>query len=135
MEEKFSTTVRKIASTQKCDLYLVVGKADSPYGDTNQMLSGLGIVELSGFGTSVYLYALSYMTIYDGRTFAVLREQRTSVGQSTFMATIKGPHREVDESWWPGSGQVAQNERIKAATRSLVEQSIAMTLPKLVQTD
>jgi hypothetical protein len=132
-EEELRATVRKIAATQKCDLYLVVTKAGSTFGDTNQIVSGLGILESSGLFGSIDLFALSVMTIYDGRTLAVLREKRTSVGQSTFMATIKGPHREVNQSWWPV--QVAQNERLRNATWALVEQSITMTLPELIQPD
>jgi hypothetical protein len=132
-EEELRATVRKIASEQKCDLYLVVTKAGSTFGDSNQIVSGLGILESSGLFGSIDLFALSAMTVYDGRTFAVLREKRTSIGQSTFMATIKGPHRELNQSWWPT--QVAQNERLRNATWALVEQSIAMTLPELIQPD
>jgi hypothetical protein len=126
--------VRKIAASHKSDLYIVVTRGGSPYGNSNQVLSGLGILEAGAPITSdnVYLFALSVIAVYDGRTFELVKRKAGSVGQSTFLAVVKGPHQKVDKSWWPASPQVAQNEKLKNATRALVEQSIAMTVPDLV---
>lgn len=127
--------VRKLASSQPCDLYVVVTKGYSPFGTTNQAAIGLGlVVAASALIDNSHLYALSTIRIYDGKTFAVLRSQHASMGQPTFMKTIKGPYREVDSSWWP-SGQAASDARLREATRKLVEQSITMSIPALMQLD
>jgi hypothetical protein len=132
-DEELRTVVRQIASSQKCDVYLVVTKSSSQFGTSNQYVSGLGIVEAGGglMGSNVHLFALSAIRLYDGQSFATLREERASIGQTTFLAIIKGPHRQVDPSWWPASDQAAQNARLRDATLVLVEQSLAMTVPQL----
>ena len=127
--------VRAIAAAQRCDLYVVVSRAASNFGTSNQVVEGLGLVESSGLMGTVHLYALSVISVFDGRTFEVLREQRSSIGQNTFLADIKGPHRDVGASAWPTSGQVAQNAPLRSATWGLVEQSLAVTIPELIQTD
>lgn len=132
-EAELQGIVRKIAAAQKCDLYVVVTRGGSAFGTTNQVVNGLGLVVAANpFFDNSHLYALSMLHLYDGQTFGLLRRQAASIGQPTFLKTIKGPHREVDQSWWPASAQAAQNEKLKAATRTLVEQSLAMTVPNLV---
>jgi hypothetical protein len=48
------------------------------------------------------------------------------------LAAIRGPNREVDETWWPKS-DAAQSTKLKEGIRALVEQSLEMTLPALLQ--
>lgn len=134
LEAEQREIVRKIAAGQKSDLYIVVTRGSSPYSNTNQILTGLGILEAGAplYSDNVYLFALSVITVYDGRTFAMVKRQAGSIGQSTFLAVVNGPHQKLDKSWWPTSPQVAQNDKLKNATRALVEQSIAQTVPEMV---
>jgi hypothetical protein len=129
----FRDIVRKVVARQTCDLDLVVSNTVSPFGSTNQTILGLGMVE-SGAG-EVFLHALTVVTVFDGRTFEILRDERTSIGQNTFLATIKGPHREVPSSAWPTSRDLSENEPLHRATWALVEQSLAMTVPGLFKAD
>jgi hypothetical protein len=47
--------------------------------------------------------------------------------------TIRGPHRPVDKSWWPATAQAAaQDARMKDAIRTLVERSLATTVPEML---
>lgn len=133
-EAELREIVRKIAASQKCDVYVVVTKGGSPFSSTNQFLTGVGIVEAGGalYSDNIYLFALSVVGVYDGQTFELVKRQSASIGQTTFMAIIKGPHRKLDQSWWPASPQAVQNEKLKSATRALVEQSLAMTVPDLL---
>lgn len=126
--------VRKIAAAQKSDLYIVVTRGGSPYSSTNQTLMGLGILEAGAplYSDNVYLFALTVINVYDGRTFDLVKRQAGSIGQSTFLAVVNGPHQKLDKSWWPSSPQVDRNEKLKNATRALVEQSIAQTVPEIV---
>ena len=125
--------VRKAAAGHPSDLYVVVTKGYSSFGTSNQGALGLGLVVAgSALVDSSYLHALSTVRLYNGKTFEVLGWQHASMGQPTFMMTIKGPHKQVDSSWWP-SGQPASDARLKDATRKLVEQSITMTIPSLMK--
>ena len=54
------------------------------------------------------------------------------IGASLVGKVINGPHRTLDRSWWPPNTQVAQNEKLKSATRALVEQSLATTIPEIM---
>jgi hypothetical protein len=132
---KIAEILRGLASTQKCDLYVVVTKSGSQVGNTNQSVGGIGIL-YGGNGaifTSVHLHALFDVRVYDGRTFAVLGHQRGSSGQSAFLSVIRGPNREVDKSWWPEPAQsVARDAKIKDATLALLEQSMAATAAELL---
>jgi hypothetical protein len=132
---KIADILRGIASSQKCDLYVVVTKSGSQVGNTNQSVGGIGIL-YGGAGaifSSVHLHALFDVRVYDGQTFAVLGHQRGSLGQSAFFSVIRGPNREVDKSWWPQQAQsVARDARIKDATLALVEQSMATTVAELL---
>jgi hypothetical protein len=131
---EFRALVQKIATSQGCDLVVVIRKAESRYGTTNQTVSGLGMATPSNLMGSHHLYALSAISVFDGRTFEVLREQRASIGQNTLFAEIIGPHREVAASDWP-TGPVAQNQPIRSATWQLLDQSLAATIPALFETN
>jgi len=130
-DQNLKRIVRELASHQKADFYVVVRKASSQVVNTNQRVSGLGILERGG----VILYALSEIRVYDGHTFAELKNGVASMGQSTFMETIMGaipvhgPYRRVDRTWWPEPSQAAQSAKLRDATRELVQKSLAATLP------
>ena len=128
--------VRNVAGSQKFDLYIVVTRAGVPFGSSNQAVSGLGIVEVGGLINvdNVHLYAITTVHVYDGRTFERLHWRRTDfqIGASLLGKVINGPHRTLDRSWWPHNAQVAQNEKLKSATRALVEQSLATTIPDVI---
>ena len=74
------------------------------------VLLALALIGAGGY----YLYAMYGIRLYDGRDFSVLTEQRASIGQRTFLAAIRGPYREVDETWWP-TGDAAQSTRLRDA--------------------
>jgi hypothetical protein len=128
--------VRNVAGSQKFDLYIVVTRSGAPFGSSNQILSGLGIVEVGGLinADNVHLFAITAVHVYDGRTFERLHWARSEfqVDASLVGKVINGPYRTLDRSWWPTNPQVAQNEKLKGATRALVEQSLATTIPEVM---
>lgn len=128
---EFSARLRRVVGAQKCDLYLVFSKAYSKYGSTNQFINGLGLVEAASFASVFHLHALTAITVFDGRTFEILKSERASIGQSTLITLIVGPHREVPASAWPRSHDVSQNEPLRNATWALLEQSIGKTISEL----
>jgi len=127
--------VRTLSAGTRCARYVVVTRTASMVSGTNQVVQGLGIVDHGGLQLNIKLYALSVLRLYDGETFAVLRQRAASLGQLTLLADIRGPHRGVDKSFWPDSPDVAQNARLRDAIRELVGQSLEMTLSELKPTD
>jgi hypothetical protein len=138
-EAEFGEIVRTITAGTRCARYVVVTGGGSSYGTTNQSLGGLGIVagKKPYFTGDLYnLYTLIAVRVYDGETFSLLTRKVASIGQATFLAMIHGPHREVDESFWPISPDVAaQNVKLRDANRELVAQSLDATLPELKLTE
>lgn len=125
--------LRKLTATQKSDVYLVVITSGSSFGSTNQSVGGLGIVQAGNiFATKIWLHAVFQIRVYDGRTLEFLGWKPATIGQNTFMAMIKGPHREVDASWWPALANVEGDRRLKTAVRELVEQALTTTLPEVL---
>jgi hypothetical protein len=127
--------VRTLTAGTHCARYVVVTDGTSGYGTTNQILGGLGIVagKKPFFTGDLYnLHTLITLRVYDGETFALLKRKGATTGESTFMAMIGGPHREVDQSFWPvPPDAAAQNAKLRDAVRDLIGQSLDATLPDL----
>jgi hypothetical protein len=127
--------VRTLAAGMHCARYVVVTDGVSGYGTTNQRLDGLGIVagKKPYFTGDLYnLYTLILLRVYDGETFALVKRKFATTGESNFMAMISGPHREVDESFWPVPPPIAaQNAKLRDAVRDMIGQSLDATLPDL----
>jgi hypothetical protein len=127
--------VRTLTAGTHCARYVVVTDGTTRYGTTNQTLGGLGIVA----GKKPYftgdlhnLHTLITLRVYDGETFALMKRKFATTGESTFMAMIGGPHREVDQSFWPvPSDAAAQNAKLRDAVRDLIGKSLDATLPEL----
>jgi hypothetical protein len=133
-EADLGEILRTITAGTRCARYIVVTPITVNYGTTNQTLSGLGIVSSKApfFTGDLYnLYMFAWLRVYDGETFTVLTRKMASLGQPNFLATIGGPHREVDRSFWPESLDVAQNAKLRDAIRELVGQTMDTTLPEL----
>jgi len=132
--------VRKIAGSQKHDLYIVVTRSSVPVGSTNQIVTGLGMLEHGAalFADNITLFAVSTVHVYDGRTFERLLWQRSGheIGLSLSMgAAINAPHRKLDRSWWPATPQAVHDAKLKTATRALVEEGLAKTIPAIMGLD
>jgi hypothetical protein len=130
--------VRRVASSTRCDHYVVVVKGGSNFGTSNQSIYGLGIVEATSIlGANDYIHALFTIRIYDGQTFAML-SQRGAVTEpwnllSDFKGPgIRGPYRPVDNSWWPQSN-AAESAKLRDGIRSLVEKGLDATMPDVLR--
>jgi hypothetical protein len=128
--------IRKLAGSQKCDIYIVVTRSSVPFGSTNQTVAGLGMVEYDGGlnPDNVHLYAVIAIHVYDGHTFERLHWHRVGleIGASLVGKVINAPSRTLDRTWWPATPQAANNEKLKAATRALVEQGLATGIPEVM---
>ncbi len=126
--------VRKIAGSQKYDLYVLVTRSSAPFGSSNQIVTGLGMIEAGGIinPDNVTLFAVTTIHVYDGRTFERLGWQRTGVDGISIDKTINAPTRQLDHTWWPATPQGAHNEKLKAASRALMMQGLDTTIPQIM---
>jgi hypothetical protein len=123
--------LRTLVGGTRCVRYVVVSPMTVQWVNTNQNLKGLGILDWAAIVDQYWIHVLATLVVYDGETFAVLDSKAATIGQSIFFADVRGPHRKVDESYWPGSGDAAQHAKLRDGIRDLVAQSIDKTLPEL----
>ena len=130
--------MRRVAGSANCDLYIVVTRSGVQFSGTNQAVAGLGMVEGGGAinPDNVTLFAVTVVSLYDGRTFDRLLWQRPGFefGATLGGAVINAPTRKLDQTWWPATPQAVHNDKLRAATRTLVEQSVAATIPQVMGT-
>ncbi len=126
--------VRKIAASQKHDLYVVVARSTAPFGSSNQTVTGLGMIEAGGIinPDNITLFAVTTVLVYDGRTFERLGWQRTGVEGISIGKTINAPTRSLDRTWWPQTPQAVHNEKLKTAARTLAVEGLAATIPQIM---
>ena len=131
--------VREGVTPAPVDAYVVITRGFSQLGATNQSVSGLGILEASGGllnSNRFFLYSLYTVSIIDARELSskaitaslMPGEAAIDLLRSTVM---RGPHKQVDESWWPTAREAASNQRLKGAVVELIDQSLPNTLQQL----
>jgi hypothetical protein len=133
--------VRKAAGPANCDLYIVVTRSSTSFSTTNQVVTGVGMVESGGAinPDNVILYAVTVVSLYHGRTFERLIWERPgfSIGSPLSIGGVmgnfvSGPHRQLDRTWWPATPQGADNDKLKSAARTLLADSVAQTVPEML---
>jgi hypothetical protein len=133
-EDAIAAGVRAQAKAADIDAYIVVTRATSQFGNTNQSLGGLGILEKGGLGARVFMFALYQVTVVDGHSFTVVATSPAIlVSQDTVLATmsIRGPAREVDASWMPATLDAAHNIRLKSAITQLLDRNLPGTIENM----
>jgi hypothetical protein len=137
-DEDLAGIVRRVSSSTPCDHYVVVVKGGSAFGETNQGVHGLGILEHGApLRIADLLYALYTIRIYDGQSFAVLGRQNAVTEEPSLLGNfgkpIRGPYLKVDTSWWPDSG--TPSPMVKDGIRSLVAKSLDVTMPLILRVE
>ena len=130
---------REAVTPAAVDAYVVVSSGGSRLGATNQAVTGLGMLEASGgvFSSNRFLvYALYSVSIIDAREFTskavtVALMPGESLVDPMRSTVLRGPHKQVDESWWPTARDAASNQRLKGAVVELIDQSLPNTLQQL----
>ena len=133
-EDAIAAGVRAQAKAADIDAYIVVTRAATQFGNTNQSLQGLGILEKGALSAYFFVYALYQVTVVDGHSFTVIANSPAIlVSQDTVLATmsIRGPAREVDASWMPATLDAAHNIRLKSAITELLDRNLPRTIEKM----
>ena len=136
--------VQTVAGTSGCERYVLVVKGRDAYGDSNQLLEGIGVAHSSSiFDRSgvTYLFALTGISVFNGDTFDALHNGTGSlhpeetgidrvVNSLTHPFPIHGPGRELKDFPWPPAPDAITGLREPA--RALLGESLDKVLPKLL---
>lgn len=126
------------AAAPKCSFYLAITTGSSGYGNTNQHLDGIGILNHdTGIFSTQFLFAILGAGLYDGKTFELRTAKpvltELGIGEILMGPGIHGLYRRVDKSWLPNPPQTAaQNPRLRGATWALIEPALANTIPAVL---
>ncbi len=136
-ENDLKGVVQSIARGSGCERYVVVVKSETVFGDTHSILKGVGVVNRDSvlFGHKSWLYALSGIWVFDGRTFDVLKKGVGSSGEDFVTrllvgSPVHGPGRELADFPWPPPPERLTGLRDQA--RSLLAESLDRALPELL---
>jgi hypothetical protein len=127
--DPFRKLVQTDVSPQGLDAYIVITKAKSNFGGGGRKVEGIGFLT---YGTVMESYsqihALYEIRVFDGKTFDVIEKMTAPPLDDVGAVRLAGPSRTIDESFSPGTGDPAQNEKLHAAITDLVARSLSSTL-------
>jgi hypothetical protein len=137
MKSELSNAVRQIASGSNCERYILVHSSSSRFSNLNQSVHGVGIVS---WAHRTLLFALSYIRIYDGQSFEVIKQEAATtndeslVSQALMLNPIRGPNRKLDRSAFPSApAEAATNPALRDGVRALLTSSLDNTLPAMLR--
>jgi hypothetical protein len=127
--DPFKKLVQTEVSPQGLDAYIVITKAKSNFGGGSRKVEGIGFLS---YGTVLESYsqihALYEIRVFDGKTFDVIEKMAAPPLDDVGPVRLAGPSRTIDESFAPGTGDPAHNEKLHAAITDLVARSLSSTL-------
>ena len=137
MKSELSNAVRQVASGSNCQRYVLVHSSSSRFSNLNQSVRGVGIVS---WAHRTLLFALSYIWIYDGQSFEVIKQgaattnDESLVSQALMLNPIRGPNRELDRSAFPSApAEAATSLALRDGVRALLTTSLDNTLPAMLR--
>ncbi|WP_334533276.1 hypothetical protein [Bradyrhizobium sp. AZCC 2230] len=131
--------MREVVKGTNCRHYIQILNSISPIGSSNYTVRGFGILNQDVvLGRRIFLYALAFIRIFDGRDFSVVRQSsalinvRHSLAVQRLLGTlISGPYRELPaESFRPEDA--ADNPALRDGVRAMLTESLDKTLPLLL---
>jgi hypothetical protein len=130
--DKIKDLIRTEAAPQGLDVYVVITKGTSRYGNGGRYVGGIGIISHSALLNSYnQIHALYLVTVVDGHTFSVLERRSAAPSDNTDIIRLGGPSRMVDDTFQPTEIGAAGNEKLKDAVTGLLERSLPATLESL----
>ena len=88
----------KVVAGIPCKRYILVHRSGTQFSNTNQFVHGVGIV---GWAGRNYLFALTYIRVFDGDDFSTLKQATAATGEESVIARglglnpIHGPRASV----------------------------------------
>ncbi|MDA9401166.1 hypothetical protein XH79_20865 [Bradyrhizobium sp. CCBAU 45389] len=133
--------MREVVKGTNCRHYIQILNSISPIGTSNYTVRGFGILNQDVvLGRRIYLYALAFIRIFDGRDFSVVRQSSALINlhhslvvQRLLGRQIGGPYRELPAESFPARPEdAADNPALRDGVRALLTESLDKTLPLLL---
>jgi hypothetical protein len=133
--------MRKVTQGTNCQRYVLVGNSISRFGTYSYNVRGIGIVNHDILaGHRIYFFALSYIRVFDGRDFSIIRHGSALthvdplVKRMLLGTLILGPYSELAEASFPNRPEeAAHNLALRECARALLTASLDKTLPYMLQ--
>jgi hypothetical protein len=133
--------MREVVKGTNCRHYIQILNSISPIGTSNYTVRGFGILNQDVvLGRRIYLYALAFIRIFDGRDFSVVRQSSALINvhhslvvQRLLGRQIGGPYRELPAESFPTRPEdAADNPALRDGVRAMLTESLDKTLPLLL---
>ncbi len=133
MDTALKVFAQDVGSRVPCARYVLVHR----YGTISNEF-GIGISNYQD-GRRVYLFAMMYIRVYDGRTFELIKEgpaynDNESRLERALHNPVGGPYRQLDAAAFPDKpSDVSGNSMLRDGVRALLTSSLDMTLPEMLK--
>lgn len=133
--------MREVVKGTNCRHYIQILNSISRIGTSNYTVGGFGILNQDVvLGRRVYLHALAFIRIFDGRDFSVVRQSSALINVHHSLAVqrllgrqISGPYRELPAESFPTRPEdAADNPALRDGVRAMLAESLDKTLPLLL---
>jgi hypothetical protein len=131
LNSQLSNFVRNVTAGANCKHYVLIHRRGDPF------VHGIGIIDFGGPLHRTFLFALTDVRVYDGRTFEMLKhgpaltEDESLAGRAG--RPIQGPYRELDKGLFPTAPKdVVNNIALRDGARALLAASLDRALPALL---
>jgi hypothetical protein len=133
--------MRQITNGTNCQRYILVSKSISRFNESSHTVRGIGIIDLDvPLRHQTYLFALSYIRVFDGRDFSIIRQGSALTGREPLVKRmllgemILGPYSELAEASFPRHAEeTASNLALREYARALLTASLDKTLPWMLR--
>src|SRR4051794_33208397 len=127
--ETLTGVVKQIVASARCRRYLVVQRQTNRVGNTNQNVTGFGILQMSAIFTRTFIFAYLDIKLLDGETFETLRNpnftvERVMESLGEGLVKIPGMHDADDSLYPPVATDAANNARLRDAIRRLISEQL-----------
>ena len=138
---ELAESMRKATEGTSCQRYVWVGNSISQFGSSGYRVRGIGIVNHDVLiGHHIYFFALSYIRVFDGRDFSIIRHGSALTHIDPLLkrvllgTLILGPYSELAEASFPDNPEsVTGNLAFREYARALLTASLDRTLPFMLR--
>jgi hypothetical protein len=133
--------MREVVKGTNCRHYIQILNSISPIGSSNRTVRAFGILNQDVvLGRRIFLHALAFIRIFDGRDFSVVRQSSALINLDHSLAVqrllgklIGGPYRELPAESFPARPEdVADNPAFRDGVRAMLTESLDKTLPLML---
>lgn len=133
--------MRQMTAGTGCERYVLIGRSISRFNQGSHTVGGIGIIDWDfPVKRNTYVFALSFIWVFDGRDFSIIRQGSAITHREPLMQrmllgeVILGPYSEVPRASFPSPPDAAVNNlALREYARALLTASLDKTLPWMLR--